>query len=167
LLAHPAGLFRESAVVNLDPTDFLARFIEWRAGIAEQCQPCASPHTFGDFTPPAKPNVRWCGDLTEIPNSQGRFYLAVVLDLHSRRVGGLAMGAHHDVRLARAALHPLGAQTRVTRPSPSSVASSLGRGTDPSTSAGTAFFDSGISTISSASHSVGMRSRLRGSRRQG
>jgi hypothetical protein len=123
--------------VNLDPTDFLARFIEWRAGIAEQCQPCASPHT--------------CGDL----------------DLHSRRVGGLAMGAHHDVRLARAALHPLGAQTRVTRPSPSSVASSLGRGTDPSTSAGTAFFDSGISTISSASHSVGMRSRLRGSRRQG
>ena len=57
-----------------------------------------------DFTPPPKPNVRWCGDLTEIPNSQGRFYLAAVLDLHSRRVVGFAMGAHHDARLARAAL---------------------------------------------------------------
>jgi putative transposase len=47
---------------------------------------------------------RWCGDLTEIPTGEGRFYLAAVLDLHSRRCVGFAMGAHHDARLARAAL---------------------------------------------------------------
>jgi putative transposase len=57
-----------------------------------------------DFTPPQRPNVRWCGDLTEIPTGEGRFYLAAVLDLHSRRCVGFAMGAHHDARLARAAL---------------------------------------------------------------
>ena len=57
-----------------------------------------------DFTPPQRANVRWCGDLTEIPTAEGRFYLAVVLDLHSRRAVGFAMGAHHDARLARAAL---------------------------------------------------------------
>jgi putative transposase len=57
-----------------------------------------------DFTPPARPNVAWVGDLTEIPNDEGPFYLASVLDLHSRRAVGYAMGAHHDARLATAAL---------------------------------------------------------------
>jgi putative transposase len=57
-----------------------------------------------DFRPPQLPDVRWCGDLTDIPNDEGRFYLATVLDLHSRRCLGFAMGAHHDAELARAAL---------------------------------------------------------------
>lgn len=39
-----------------------------------------------------------------IPCEQGRFYLATVLDLHSRRAVGFAMGAHHDAALATAAL---------------------------------------------------------------
>src|SRR6478752_4837061 len=57
-----------------------------------------------DFTPPARPDVTWTGDLTEIPTDEGKFYLAAVLDLHSRRCVGFAMGAHHDAELARAAL---------------------------------------------------------------
>jgi transposase InsO family protein len=57
-----------------------------------------------DFTPPAAPNVAWVGDLTEIPNDEGPFYLAAILDLHSRRAVGFALDAHHDARLATAAL---------------------------------------------------------------
>lgn len=57
-----------------------------------------------DFTPPGRPNVRWCGDLTEIPTDEGKFYLASVLDMHSRRCVGYALGAHHDAELATAAL---------------------------------------------------------------
>jgi putative transposase len=57
-----------------------------------------------DFTPPERPNVAWCGDLTEIPTGEGKLYLASVLDLHSRRCVGFAMGPHHDAELARAAL---------------------------------------------------------------
>jgi putative transposase len=57
-----------------------------------------------DFSPPARPNVAWVGDLTEIPCEEGKFYLATVLDLHSRRAVGFAMGAHHDAALATAAL---------------------------------------------------------------
>lgn len=57
-----------------------------------------------DFRPPARPNTRWCGDLTEIPTDEGKFYLAAILDLHSRRCVGFAMDAHHDAALARAAL---------------------------------------------------------------
>lgn len=64
-----------------------------------------APDALGrDFTAPDRPDVRWCGDLTEIPTEEGKFYLATVLDLHSRRCVGFAMGAHHDADLARAAL---------------------------------------------------------------
>jgi putative transposase len=57
-----------------------------------------------DFAPPAQPNLAWVGDLTEIPNDEGPFYLASILDLHSRRAVGYAMDAHHDAQLATAAL---------------------------------------------------------------
>jgi len=48
--------------------------------------------------------VAWVGDLTEIPTGDGPCYLAVVLDLHSRRSVGFALDAHHDAELATAAL---------------------------------------------------------------
>jgi transposase InsO family protein len=57
-----------------------------------------------DFSPRELPDVTWCGDLTEIPTEEGVFYLAGILDLHSRRCVGFAMDAHHDAELARAAL---------------------------------------------------------------
>lgn len=57
-----------------------------------------------DFSLRDKPNQAWVGDLTEIPNDEGPLHLASVLDLHSRRVVGFAIGAHHDAELARAAL---------------------------------------------------------------
>jgi putative transposase len=57
-----------------------------------------------DFDPPNEPNLRWCGDLTDVPCAEGTFYLASVLDLHSRRCVGFAMSDHHDAELARAAL---------------------------------------------------------------
>lgn len=47
---------------------------------------------------------RWCGDLTEIPTNEGKLYLAIVLDLGSRRLPGFALGEHHDSQLAKAAL---------------------------------------------------------------
>lgn len=45
-------------------------------------------------------NQKCCGDLTEIPTGEGKLYLAVVLDLGSRRVPGFALGEHHDAELA-------------------------------------------------------------------
>ncbi len=47
---------------------------------------------------------RWCGDLTEIPTGEGKLYLAIVLDLGSRRLPGFSMSEHHDSEVARAAL---------------------------------------------------------------
>jgi putative transposase len=54
-------------------------------------------------------NQRWCGDLTEIPTAEGKLYLAIVLDLGSRRLAGFAMSEHHDSALAKAALCMAGA----------------------------------------------------------
>ncbi len=57
-----------------------------------------------DFCVPG-PDVKWCGDLTDIPNAEGPLYLAAVEDLFSRRVPGFAMSEHPDAALARDALH--------------------------------------------------------------
>ena len=57
-----------------------------------------------DFAPPVAVNRRWVSDLTEIPTDEGVLYLASVLDLHSRRCPGYAMGVHHDADLAGAAV---------------------------------------------------------------
>lgn len=56
-----------------------------------------------DFTAES-PNVKWCGDMTEIPTGEGKLYLATVEDLFSRRLVGFAMSEHPDTELARAAI---------------------------------------------------------------
>ena len=52
----------------------------------------------------ARPNRVWVGDITAIPTRAGWLYLAVVLDLYSRRVVGWAMQARADRALATDAL---------------------------------------------------------------
>jgi putative transposase len=56
-----------------------------------------------DF-PAAKINTKWYGDGTEIKTSEGKLYLASVMDMASRRVLGFAVGEHHDAQLAYSAL---------------------------------------------------------------
>lgn len=52
-----------------------------------------------DFTAPAA-NVRWVGDVTEIPVSEHeRLCLATVIDLYSRRLLAAVIGQHADARL--------------------------------------------------------------------
>lgn len=57
-----------------------------------------------DFSLREQPNTAWAGDVKNIPCAAGKFYLATVLDLHSRRIVGFATGAHHHTELAKAAL---------------------------------------------------------------
>lgn len=52
----------------------------------------------------ALPNRVWAGDITYIPTRTGWLYLAVLLDLHSRRVVGWAMADKVNQDLTRAAL---------------------------------------------------------------
>lgn len=52
-----------------------------------------------DFTAPA-PNVKWVGDMTEIPTDEGKVYLSSAIDLFSRRLLGYATGTSPDADLA-------------------------------------------------------------------
>ena len=52
----------------------------------------------------AAPNEAWVGDITYVPTQEGWLYLAVLLDLFSRRVVGWAMSDRIDTELAREAL---------------------------------------------------------------
>jgi transposase InsO family protein len=52
----------------------------------------------------AAPNVAWVGDVTYIATDEGWAYLAVLLDVFSRRVVGWAISATNDTALALTAL---------------------------------------------------------------
>lgn len=56
-----------------------------------------------DFTA-SRPNEKWLTDITYIPTAEGWLYLAVVLDLYSRRIVGWAMGDRLERHLVIAAL---------------------------------------------------------------
>lgn len=51
-----------------------------------------------------KPNVRWTADITYVPTWSGFLYLAVVLDVFSRRIVGWAMADHLRTELVLSAL---------------------------------------------------------------
>lgn len=56
-----------------------------------------------DFTA-QRPNEKWTGDITYTPTAQGWLYLAVMLDVFSRRVIGWAMSSRCDELLVETAL---------------------------------------------------------------
>ena len=70
---------------------------------ANSSHPVAPNRLDGDFTATA-PNQKWTTDITYIPTLEGWLYLAVVLDLFSRRIVGWAMSAHMTSALVIEAL---------------------------------------------------------------
>jgi transposase InsO family protein len=61
-------------------------------------------------------NQVWATDATYVITAQGWLYLVAVLDVHSRRVVGWAMGSHLDAALVIAALQMALRQRRPSRP---------------------------------------------------
>ena len=83
----------------------VARVVKRRRGLTRQDQRAAKfPDLVNrDFTATAV-NEKWVGDITEIPTSRGKLYLATVIDLYSRRLLGAATSIHPDAELAGAAI---------------------------------------------------------------
>jgi len=61
------------------------------------------------------PNQVWAGDVTYLPTREGWFFLAVLIDLYSRRVVGWATSDSNDERLTIAALEMAVEQRRPAR----------------------------------------------------
>lgn len=83
----------------------VARRIKRRNGLTRQdkTKPKFPDLVKRDFTADA-PNLKWVGDITEIPTAAGKLYLATVIDLYSRRLLGAATSLHPDAELACAAI---------------------------------------------------------------
>ncbi|MBC8951102.1 transposase OrfAB, subunit B [Xenorhabdus eapokensis] len=67
--------------------------------------PLHSPNLLRQHFSPACPNTHWCGDITYIRIKAGWSYLAVVMDLFSRRVVGMAISSSPDAELVCRALN--------------------------------------------------------------
>ena len=63
-----------------------------------------APNRLRDTKPPAQRDAVWVADITYVPTLAGFLYLAVVLDVFSRRIVGWAMAAHLRTELVLAAL---------------------------------------------------------------
>lgn len=79
---------------------------------AAKWRPCTTRQRLGARTAPnllnqdfsaTQPNQKWVGDITHIETAEGWLYLAVILDLYSRRVVGWAMRDRLDTKLVESA----------------------------------------------------------------
>jgi len=79
----------------------VARVVKRRKGLTRQDKtaPTFPDLLRRDFTA-AGPNLRWVGDMTEIPTDEGKLYLASVIDLCSRRLLAAPTSDHPNAQLA-------------------------------------------------------------------
>lgn len=80
-------LMAQRGLRALQPKNFLPKTSDGRAD-----RP--SPNLLEGVPLPTAPDRAWAGDITSIPTSQGWLYLAVVIDLCSRRVIGWSLADH-------------------------------------------------------------------------
>jgi putative transposase len=80
-------LMAERSLRALQPKNFVPKTSDGRAD-----RP--SPNLLASQPPPTVPNRVWAGDITFIPTSTGWLYLAVIIDLCSRRIVGWSLKDH-------------------------------------------------------------------------
>ena len=85
--ARVRRLMAQRALHALQPKNFLPKTSDGRADKPSANLLCGQPL-------PAAPNQAWAGDITFIPTSTGWLYLAVVIDLCSRRIIGWSLDDH-------------------------------------------------------------------------
>ena len=103
--ARVRRLMAQRALHAIQPKNFLPKTSDGRAD-----KPSAN--LLGAQPLPEAPDRAWAGDITFIPTSAGWLYLAVVIDLCSRRVVGWSLADHLRSDLVLDALH----QALQTRP---------------------------------------------------
>ena len=80
------------------------RVVKWHPRTTQQRPGATSaPNRLNQDFQAARPNQKWVGDITYVDTAEGWLYLAVLLDLYSRRVVGWAMGEQMDAGLVERA----------------------------------------------------------------
>ena len=73
---------------------------QWRGTTISDPTATPAPNYLAQSFTVGAPNRVWAGDITGIPTREGWLYLAVLLDLYSRRVVGWALSPSMETRLA-------------------------------------------------------------------
>ena len=90
-------LMQEQGLIALQPKTYVPQTSDGRADLP-------SPNLLLDQPLPSQPNEVWAGDITFIPCGEKWLYLAVVIDLCSRRIVGWALADHLRSDLVVAAM---------------------------------------------------------------
>lgn len=90
-------IMKERALKAIQPKSFVPRTSDGKAS-------CPSPNLVADRPLPNTPDRIWAGDITYIPSESGWLYLAVIIDLCSRKVVGWKLDDHMKADLVVAAL---------------------------------------------------------------
>ena len=84
----------------------------WRPGIYEFYS--SSGNLLANADPVTRKGVQWAGDFTYIKTGKGWLYLAVVMDLYSRKVVGWSISRQRNAELTKSALRMALSRERVT-----------------------------------------------------
>jgi putative transposase len=90
-------ILKERGLKAIQPKNYLPRTSDGRAD-----RPCAN--LLAQQPLPQKPDEAWAGDITFIPTASSWLYLAVVIDLGSRRIVGWSLAGHMRAELVVHAL---------------------------------------------------------------
>lgn len=85
--ARVRRIMKQRGLKAIQPKNYIPRTSDGRADLP-------SPNLLLDREDPCRLNEVWIGDITFIPTSVGWRYLAVVIDLYSRRVVGWSLANH-------------------------------------------------------------------------
>jgi putative transposase len=96
---------KKSVADSMRRQGLIARKVKRRKGTTKQdpSAPKFPDLVNRDFTATA-PNLKWCGDITEIPTAGGKLYLATVIDLYSRRLLAAATSLRCKAELCEQAI---------------------------------------------------------------
>ena len=99
----PVGRHRVARLMRAHGIRSVCRRRVGRASPAVAPELVAANHLQRVFTA-TRPNQKWAGDITYIATGEGWLYVAILLDLYSRRIIGWAMDEHLTTALTSAAL---------------------------------------------------------------
>jgi transposase InsO family protein len=86
-----------------------------RTTMSEHEHPTAPNVLARDFTA-SRPNEKWVGDITYLPTAEGFIYLAILMDLHSRRIVGWSVSNTMETSLVLRALEMAIATRELDKP---------------------------------------------------
>jgi putative transposase len=97
------GRHRVARLLRLHDIRSVSRRRVWRARAGAPPEVAAANTLRREFAA-TRPNEKWAGDITYVPTRQGWLYVAVLMDLYSRRIVGWAMDAQLTATLTLTAL---------------------------------------------------------------